>query len=330
MSDLKKKVLSLKEGKEGYDNAMKLVLSDIGILSRILSSFVPEFKDIPIKDIEDKYIERKSVLISRAGVADVSIPTADTLLPKGAISIGSEPLLLDTGDTGLNQADIYYDVLFRARYPGRDGEDIGLYINIEAQGSMYPGYPLEMRAVYYGARLLSSQLKVINDDTNYGILKKVYSIWLCIGAPMKDAGTVSLYSFKKDDILRTNKKDGKDGSDDSFYDLISVIILRINEKKELNDRTLRLLQALFSREVTKARKLEILKDNGLILEEKSKGGLEYMCSVSELFYQEGIEEGQERLNSLNIALMNEGKIEILKQVMYDKELRDKLYKIYGL
>lgn len=166
------------------------------------------------------------------------------------------------------------------------------------------------------------------------MLKKVYSIWLCIGAPMKDAGTASLYSFKKDDILKTDKNDGKDGSDVSFYDLISIIILRINEKKELSDRTLRLLQALFSREVTKARKLEILKENGLILEEKSKGGLEYMCSVSELFYQEGVEEGmeagQERLNSLYIALMNEGKIEMLKQVMYDKELRDELYKIYGL
>ena len=67
-----------------------------------------------------------------------------------------------------------------------------------------------------------------------------------------------------------------------------------------------------------------------------------MCSVSELFSQEGIEEGlergkgigmeagQDRLNSLNIALMNEEKIEVLKQVMYDKELRDELYKVYGL
>ncbi len=75
-----------------------------------------------------------------------------------------------------------------------------------------------------------------------------------------------------------------------------------------------------------------------------------MCNLSEYVYQGGVEEGrtvglaegksiglaegmaagQERLNSLYIALMNEGKIEELKKVMYDRDLREELYKIYGL
>ena len=62
-----------------------------------------------------------------------------------------------------------------------------------------------MRAVYYGARLLSSQLKVINRSTNYGSLKKSYSIWVCFGAADRDAGKVSLYRMRKDDIIKSRK-----------------------------------------------------------------------------------------------------------------------------
>ena len=37
-------------------------------------------------------------------------------------------------------------------------EKIGLYINLEAQADYYPGYPLEMRGIYYGARRLTSDV----------------------------------------------------------------------------------------------------------------------------------------------------------------------------
>ena len=64
-----------------------------------------------------------------------------------------------------------------------DGGEIGLYINIEAQNDIYPGYPLEMRAVYYCARLLCSQLKTVSRETNYEGLNKACSIWLCFDPP---------------------------------------------------------------------------------------------------------------------------------------------------
>ena len=82
-----------------------------------------------------------------------------------------------------------------------DGGEIGLYINIEAQNDIYPGYPLEMRAVYYCARLLCSQLKTVSRETNYGGLKKACSIWLCFDSPMKDAGEASLYRLEKHDKM---------------------------------------------------------------------------------------------------------------------------------
>ena len=59
-----------------------------------------------------------------------------------------------------------------------------------------------------------------------------------------------------------------------------------------------------------------------------------MCNLSEGIWQrgikEGIEKGEERLNSLNICLMDEGKFDEMKLAMHDKSYREILYKRYGL
>ena len=62
---------------------------------------MPEYKDCPLSDIEERYIERGSVQISKAGVSD---------LPGEVVKLQSE-------DTGFNETSIYYDILFRASCP---------------------------------------------------------------------------------------------------------------------------------------------------------------------------------------------------------------------
>lgn len=296
MTNLKKKIMSIEADRAHYDEAMKLVLSDVGILSRILKSFVPEYKNCKLKDIEEKYIETRSMLLSKAGVADVYIKK-DNLLQYASID------MQNTEDKGLNEADIYYDILFRAKYPGEDGAEIGLYINIEAQNSSYHGYPLEMRTVYYGARLLSSQLKSINKNTNYGSLKKVYSIWLCIGdIPKAEASKVSLYRFTKHDIIKENidDKGSRSHKDKEYYDLINIIMIKINERIEPKEKTLRLLMKLFSSCTTKMEKINVLEENGISL--KEEGGLEYMCNLSENVWRNGIIQGQ--TEGRNVIIVN--------------------------
>ena len=64
MSQIKTKVMSIEQGRYMYDRAAKIILSDVQILSRILHSFVPEFRSISIAEIEEKYIVRKSVSVS--------------------------------------------------------------------------------------------------------------------------------------------------------------------------------------------------------------------------------------------------------------------------
>ncbi len=44
-----------------------------------------------------------------------------------------------------------------------------------------PEYEIETRGFYYAARRFSSQLRSIAGPDDYAGLKKVYSIWLCMG-----------------------------------------------------------------------------------------------------------------------------------------------------
>ena len=166
---------------------------------------------------------------------------------------------IGTEDKSNNEGNITYDIMFRAGYPGKKDETIGLYINLEIQNSYYPGYPLETRAVYYAARRLSSELTKIDNHTNYGELQKVYSIWLCMGddVPDKKAGTVSLYQMEKSDIVGIAEVPRE------YYDLISVIMIRLNDQMESSDGTLRMLQTLCSKsagETEKARRIEKVRD----------------------------------------------------------------------
>ena len=183
-------IVTIEEAQAKLDEATKEVFADKQYLARIMKRFVSEYSDCSLEDIQNKYIEEGSIHVSKVGVA------------KNLTNIEGN----SNDDTSINEGNVRYDILFHAIYPGDESLEekrfIGLYINIELQNKYYPGYPLEMRGIYYSARRLSSQLIAINENTNYGCLEKVYSIWICMGnVPDKDAGIVSRYYIEKDDII---------------------------------------------------------------------------------------------------------------------------------
>ena len=156
-----------------------------------------------------------------------------------------------------------------------------------------------MRAVYYGARLLSSQLKIINHETNYGSLKKSYSIWVCFGASKRDAGKVSLYRMRKDDIIKSrNENNISYTKDREYYDLISIIMMYINKKDKADNRTLELLRILMSDKNSKAEKIAALENDGIDMGNDLEGGIRDMCNLSELVWQDGRDEGLEKGHDL--------------------------------
>lgn len=271
MNSLGAFVLSTEDGKAKYDQTMLNVLSDKQVLAWILKRFVSEYEHLPLEEIETKYIEPETILVSKAGVS------RDSSGIKG----------LSEKDSTQTEGTVYYDIVFQVYYPGNEEEKIGLYINLEAQADYYPGYPLEMRGIYYGARRLTSQLKQINRETNYGCLQKVYSIWLCVGnVPAYESDTVTLYDISKNDIIGSVKRN-KD-----FYDLINVVIIRLNDEAAPEDNTMKMLQTLFSNQLSKQEKLHALEKLGMRINDSLEKGVGGSMNLSDYVELKGIEKGR--------------------------------------
>ena len=273
MSNLKHTVMNMKEGKAKYDQTMKELLSDRQVLAWILKRFVPEYQNYELKDIEKKYIQAETIMVSKIGVEQ-----------------GSETIQgVKNEDAVQGEAAVFYDVLFHVWYPGMDRKQIGMYLNLEAQLDYYPGYPIEPRGIYYAARRLTAQLKRIDKDTNYGSLQKVYSIWLCMGnVPVYEENTVSLYSLNKNDIIGRTKRN------EEIYDLMSVLIMRYNDKTELKDKTLQMLQTLSSDRLSKEEKLEKLKNLGMRVDDRIEKGVWKMCNMGDYIEAKAIKKGMEQ------------------------------------
>ena len=271
LNSLGASVLSTEEGKAKYDQTMLNVLSDKQVLAWILKRFVSEYENLPLEEIETKYIEPETILVSKAGVS------RDSSGIKG----------LSEKDSTQTEGTVYYDIVFQVYYPGNEEEKIGLYINLEAQADYYPGYPLEMRGIYYGARRLTSQLKQINRETNYGCLQKVYSIWLCVGnVPAYESDTVTLYDISKNDIIGSVKRN-KD-----FYDLINVVIIRLNDEAAPEDNTMKMLQTLFSNQLFTQEKLYALEELGMRMNDSLEKGVGGSMNLSDYVELKGIEQGR--------------------------------------
>ena len=84
---------------------------------------------------------------------------------EGTPQVGEEPVYPDEAprihgmsneDSSMHEGTVVYDVRFTALAPST-GEPIRLIINLEAQNSYYPGYPIVTRALYNCNRLISSQ-----------------------------------------------------------------------------------------------------------------------------------------------------------------------------
>ena len=151
-----------------------------------------------------------------------------------------------------------------------------------------------------------------------------------------------------------NKLSEKDESEltaqTEYYDLISIIMVRLNERNKVSSSILELIRILGSNKTNKLEKIQALRNNDIIVDDNMEKEVGYMCNWGEYMWQgglkegleqgleqgreqgleQGINQGEEKLNSLYVFLMNDGKLEEMKRVMHDKAYRQELYKVYGL
>ena len=212
----------LDERNAAYDRLAKRFLARKSILAHILKHTVDEFSECSLQDIEQKYIEGDPTASIN------TIPLDDTLDIKGKHTESNSPL------EGL----VTFDIIFDAIAPS-SGEPIKLIINIEPQKTTTSiDYKLMKRAVYYVARLISSQKEKEFHGDNYNGLKKVYSIWITMDVQNYRANSIQEYSLTEK-VLH-----GEFHDELQNYDLLKIIILNLGTKKT-SHKLLDLLHLLF-------------------------------------------------------------------------------------
>lgn len=285
--------------KARYDAACKNVLSAKIILAWILKFCVEEFTDYDVNDIVG-YIEGDPI-VSEVGVMP------NTTNTEKISGIANE-------DSSINEGRITYDIIFSVILPTE--ERIKLIINVEAQNSTHPGYPLKKRIVYYGCRIVSAQYGREFENAEYGNLKKVYTVWICTSPPERLQNKIIGYSIQPYRIIG----DTDDGNND--HDIMRCVVVYLG-KEEDGDKNglLRLLEVLFSREKDHTEKKRILHDEyNIEMTSKLDEEVTEMCNLSDGIwtnaYNEGIEQGIEQGMEQGMKQGEaKGRLEMVKNLM---------------
>ena len=286
--------------KAQYDGHVKRILGNRQVLARILKGASEEFREYSPEEI--------------VGWIEPDIEIEGTALRPGETGKGK---LLITGDSTESripgEGTISYDIRFRVYVPGQGRREmVKLLMNVEAQKKFYLKYRIVTRGIFYGARMLSEQLDREFTDSEYGKLKKVYSIWICMNAPLHIGNALTEYWIGKRDIIGTMPEKKKN------YDKLSVIIICLNEKsKEKGGELHGFLNTLLSPRMNAARKKEVLlRDYGVEMEQEMGEELKQMCNLSEAIEEnamrKGVRKGVRKGISLTkniMRLAGEGKTE---------------------
>ncbi len=195
----------------GKDAPSKTILRHLEVLAVILKGTVSEYKEYSLKEVQEFIVP-------------------DSITNTTEVSPGRSNTKVSCGNTEfihLNEKTTNFDLAFQARNPQLSTEDIqiNLHIDLEPQKTYKPGYPIEKRGFYYLARRLSSQLSLAYEGTDYNLLSKCYSIFICRDdIPKKDCYSISVYET-------TNTRNTSPGSvARENYDLMTLVVIKLGNE----------------------------------------------------------------------------------------------------
>ena len=180
---------------------------------------------------------------------------------------------------------------------------VRMIINLESQAKDDPGYPLIKRALYYCSRLMSRQKHPKDgfQHSDYGRIRKVCSIWICIGHNNQKNDVINTYKIQETcetKIWHAAKED---------YDLLTAVMVypkkegvrkaqdipnAVEQQDENKQRLLELLKILFIKNlVIEDKKEQLQKTYGILMEKEIDQEVMTMCNFSDFIEQRGIEQG---------------------------------------
>ena len=263
--------------KAQYDASAKRLLGQKIILAHILIRVVEEFKGMDA-DTVASLIEGEPYISQ--------IPVEPGLTNKETVDArtGERIVGLNTESSEIDEGKIYFDIIFYVRM--RDGL-AKMIINLEAQKNEPTKYFILNRAIFYTARLVSSQKEREFTGSDYNEIKQVYSIWICMN--MKE-NSLSHIHMVKDDLL--GDQDWKGNLDIS--NIVMIGLAKEIPPKEERYELHRLLGALLSQTMTAEQKLKLMKQEYDIPVDRRgiRDEVKIMCNLSEGVEEMGCVKGE--------------------------------------
>ena len=124
-----------------------------------------------------------------------------------------------------NYGTVKFDMFCCVDLPQLNGTNKRIYLNVEIQNNIHPGYSLVTRGIAYVLRILTTQWGREYDDKNYDGMKKVYSLWIMPQATKRKDGDVDVYKLKKE------RKNGKEENNEN-YDKEELVMIYLNQKHD--------------------------------------------------------------------------------------------------
>lgn len=253
-----------------YDHLCKMIIGNEEVLSRIIKVVVDEAKHLSFEEIRR--------LIKGVHIGDRMVNPHFHLVDK-------EGFIKDEGM-------VYYDILCYIDVPQKDGKKIRVYLNVEIQNNLYPGYSIITRGQAYIARMLSSQWGREYDGKNYDGMKKVYSLWIMPKAPKIKDGHMNVYETNERIVCGTTAEEKE------VYDKGVILVIYLNKEHDLNkkyeehDELLTPLMVLLNNVLDYKGKQRIIKEYGLNTK-KIESEVKDMCDLGESIVLEARNEGKQ-------------------------------------
>ena len=263
--------------KAQYDASAKRLLGQKIILAHIMIRVVDEFKGMDAETVA-------SLIEGEPYISQVPVEPGLTNKEMTDAGTGERIVGLNTENSEIDEGKVYFDIIFYVRM--RDGL-AKMIINLEAQKNEPTKYHILNRAIFYTARLVSSQKEREFTGSDYNEIKQVYSIWICMN--MKE-NSLSHIHMVKDDLL--GDQDWKGNLD--IPNIVMIGLAKEIPPKEERYELHRLLGTLLSQTMTAEQKLKLMKqeydipvDRHSIREE-----VKIMCNLSEGVEEMGYVKGE--------------------------------------
>lgn len=257
-----------------YDEKAKRLLSNKIILAHILVKTVDEFQGMNPKDVQS-YIEGEPF------VSEVPVEPGLTNIAKE--KDGQRIVGMNTENAEINEGLVRFDIIFYVRV--KDGIS-QVIVNLEAQKNEPTGYHILNRAVFYASRLISSQKERDFVKMKYNDIRRVFSIWVCMGI---DENCMDYVHLANDKLLGSYHWKGR-------MDLLNIIMIGISDEVPKHDNKYelhRLLSTLLSVELSVNDKLGIIEtEYDIPVEDRIREDVSEMCNLSQGIREKGRAEGE--------------------------------------